>query len=386
MGCDFLAVEAEVVLTINIKKKLTAVSDYRNVTVQGQIKDLIYKGIKPKLFSIVSEELIEVHRSSYLGRRINRASQNDLSSSSYSQLHALGVAVNNFILPRHNPWVIEKIREICREIKDNQDEIAVISKSASELICSGLLVEVFHNLKPLVEAKKGKTPDLLIGDNKYVEVYCPQESQPEKEKIKELLEKQKSMVRTVISRPITGSNNLALAYPANKTIDKVLNHKWLNDQTVDGAENILWVDLMNGFQVSSLKVTPYESSNRSDQTYTGSFGIWHAFYGKKDVSTFAPERLTMKYINETSGFYKQKKEGIFRSRKSLSAALLLTTDGIVLLENPWALVPIEQSTKQSIRKIYRFRPEFSCFGSYKNIDENEIDSILSKIEWLYEKR
>lgn len=352
---------------------------------QEQITDLIHKGINPGLFSLISDESIEIHCSSYLGKRIHIATQNGLKSSSYSQLHALGVAVNDSILSKHRPWVIEQMRGICREIKDNQDEISVISKNAAELIASGLLAEVFGNLAPITEAKKQKTPDLSIGLNRYIEIYCPQDSQPEKEKVKAALENQAGMVRATISHPVTGSDGKALNYPANKTIDKVLNHKWSNDQTKPGAVNILWLDLMNGFEVSSLKVAPYESLNHAGHTYVGSFGIWHSFYGKKDQSRFAPDRFVLKYGDVSSGFYSQHKDGIFRSRVSLSAALVLTTDGVILLENPWASIPLDEITKRSISSIYKFRPERSYFGCFKLIDEHEVDSVLSKIEWLYGK-
>jgi len=349
---------------------------------QEKINDLIHRGIDPGLFSLISSESIEIHRSSYLGTRIHTASQNDLRSSSYAQLRALSVAVNDSILSKHRSWVIEQVCGICREIKNSQDEISVISKNAAELIASGLLAEVFDNIEPLAEAKKKKTPDLSIGLNRYVEIYCPQDSQPEKEKVKTTLDKQSGMVRIAISHPVTGSDGKALIYPANKTIDKVLNHKWQNDQTVEGAENILWLDLMNGFEVSSLKVAPYESLNHAGHTYFSSFGIWHSFYGKKDKCTFSPDRFVLKYGDGSSRFYSQHKDGIFRSRASLSAALVLTTDGVVLLENPWASNPVHENTKQSIRKIYQFRPEYSYFGCGKSIHEHEIDGVLSKIEWL----
>ena len=365
--------------------KLLAFHHMSRVIMQEQIKDLICKGINPRLFSFISDESIEIHRSSYLGKRIHIASQKDLKSSSYSQLHALGVAINDSIISKHRPWVVEQVCGICREITGNQDEISVISKNAAELIASGLLSEIFGDLEPLVEAKNKKTPDLSIGENSYIEVYCPQDSQPEKEKVKTALEGQSGMVRAAISHPITGSGGKALTYPANKIIDKVLNHKWSNDQTVQGAENILWLDLMNGFEVSSLKVAPYESLNHAGHTYIGSFGIWHSFYGEKDKSLFAPDRFVLKYGDAHSGFYCQHKDGIFRSRVSLSAALVLTTDGVVLLENPWASNPINESTKQSIRAIYKFRPEYSYFGGVKLIEENEIESVLSRIEWLYGK-
>lgn len=352
---------------------------------QKLISDLISIGISPKLFSLISDESIVIHPNSYLGAKILGTSQNGVGKSDYSQLQALGAAINDSLLSKHRAWVIAQLREMAREIKNNSDQISVISRNAAELIASGLLAEVFDDLKPLVECKKTKTPDLLIGLNKYVEIYCPQCSQPDKEKVESELKKQCGMVRMVFSYPVTGSDGKALIYPANKTIDRVLNHKWKNDQTKPDAVNILWLDLINGLEFSSAQVAPYQSLNHAEQTYIFSTGIWHAFYGEKSKSRFVSDRFVLKFGASHSKFYYQTRDGIFRSRNSLSAALLLTRDGIILFENPWASNPLDENTRKSIASIYKFRPDYSYFSGGKPLDANDIDGVLSQIEWLFEK-
>lgn len=52
----------------------------------------------------------------------------------------------------------------------------------SEIVAAGLLSEIFLDLEHIKEKRNVKTPDFKIEDKIFVEVYCPQKSQPELEK------------------------------------------------------------------------------------------------------------------------------------------------------------------------------------------------------------
>ncbi|MGP8322183.1 MAG: hypothetical protein ACT6FE_07700 [Methanosarcinaceae archaeon] len=343
-------------------------------------------GICSSIFRLALDMGLTIHPESYLGRHISTVAQNGILNSSYTKLLILDISLRKLIVSQNHDWAKLQFTHLTKKICSQIEQIEVNSKNAAEIIATGLIVDIFKDAKALKESIKCKTPDICIGSNKFLEVYCPQESQPELTKVEKSLSDQNDMVKIVLSHPITGSDGSALTYPANKTIARVLNHKWSNDQTIDNAENILWLDLINGFEVGSSKTSPFESVNHSEHTYVGSFGIWHAFYGQEEKSLFSPDRTVLKFIEVQRGFYKQHgKNGIFRDRKSLSAALLLTTDGIVLFENPWALVPLSLKTKVNIRKLFRFRPEYSYFGvGCESLSENCIEEVLLKIEWLYQ--
>lgn len=342
-----------------------------------QISILKQSGISNALFNLVSIKAISCE--SYFGNLINVASQNSTHCTSFSKLLFLDVAIKNLLSSDNcSAWMNDQFSKL-----SDKEEIEVKSVMA-ELTAAGILCEVFPIIQPVPVKKNEKTPDFLIEENIYVEVYCPQESQPERIKVDETLDKQLGMIRMATSHPITGSNRQALIYSANKTIDRVLNAKRAKDQTKEGAVNILWIDLLNGFEVSCLKTLPYESANKGDNTFVGSFGIWHAFYGKKDESIFAPDRTSLKFLEGRTDFYTQVEDGLFRNRKSLSAAILLVSDGIVLFENPWSNMPISIKTKRNITRGFRFRPEYSYFGVDNKLDDVEIEKILSKIKWIYD--
>ena len=345
---------------------------------ESKIGDLKQRGISNALFNLVSDKKLSCEN--YFGHLISVASQNSVNCTSFSKLLSLDVAIKNLLTSAScSTWMNAEFSKL-----SDEKEIKVKSVMA-ELTAAGVLCDVFPRIQPIPVRNSVKTSDFLIEENIYVEVYCPQESQPERTKLDEKLDKQVDMVQIAISHPITGSNELALRFSANKTIDRVLNAKRSNNQTKEGAENILWIDLLNGFEVSCLKTLPYESINKGDNTFVGSFGIWHAFYGKKDESIFSPDRTSLKFLAVKTDFYNQKEDGLFRARKTLSAAILLASDGIVLFENPWANIPLSIKTKRNIARVFRFRPEYSYFGVNNKLEDFEIEKILLKIEWIYDK-
>ena len=211
----------------------------------------------------------------------------------------------------HYDWINNKIKEI-----SGKPEIETNSIIA-ELTAFIILHEVFSETQPISVKRAEKTPDFSLGENIYVEVYCPQESQPERKKIDAALDRQSGNVRVTLSRPVTGSDGNALKYTANKAIDRILNAKRSNDQTQTGAANILWVDLVNGLSLYCIDTLPYRTTFKGDENYIGSFGVWHAFYGKKDVSKFAYERTSLQHIDKNTEFYIQQQEGLFRKRPTL---------------------------------------------------------------------
>lgn len=214
--------------------------------------------------------------------------------------------------------------------------------------------------------KNGTTPDFKVGDDLYVEVYCPDESHDERVRIQEELSKQTGIVRIVLSRPVTGSKPLAVKYATNQTIARLLGSKRAKDQTQAGAKNVLWVDVKHKLKLSVKKTLPIESLNHINhinQTYIGSFGIWHSFYGEVGKSVFPTERYDLKFDGDlNSHSYKQHQHtGLFRDRSTLSAAVVSCLDGNVLFLNPWCFKPLSDDDINRFIKLSQFRPEYSFF-------------------------
>ncbi|MCP4677782.1 MAG: hypothetical protein GY854_20140 [Deltaproteobacteria bacterium] len=343
------------------------------------IDDMKRKGKFLSLISMIESENIEIANKSYLGSSMNIASQNGVTCHAFVILQILDTAVDAFEVSDHRDWAVAKMKEMA------EDDCIKVRASSAELGAAGILKEVFDGLRPMQEKRKKKTPDFEIHRGVYAEVYCPQESQPEKQKVKREIEKQQGMVRIAFSHPLTGSNGMSLRYPANKMIDKVVNQKRDNEQTVEGARNLLWIDLLQSYRIPATKLRPTVSEKVDGNIYIKSFGIWNAFYGKEDDSILPREPMVLRYLTGASVYF-QRRNGIFRNNRNWSGALLLTKDGLVFFENPWAKTKVGENTMRRITKLFMFRPEFSFFDFPGNMVglENQIESELERMKWLYQ--
>ncbi|QUX97457.1 hypothetical protein C0J08_19545 [Marinomonas sp. CT5] len=340
------------------------------------------------LDTFLNENHISILADSYLGHMMSENNGKGVLADNYSNLLNISVAAETLInRGKHIPWLKNNLEELSR-LPYLKNTIHLNSKVAAEVIAGGLLSEVFNELEPLPEAKKSKTPDFKLFNSGYAEVYCPQTSEQNITAVREQQESQKGRdVVIAFSRPLTGQTQGAKSYPANKIIDRIINHKRENDQSKPESTNLLWLDLTHGFNVGCDDTQPLKTILHAGTAYTGNFGIWHAFYGKLNVSTFSPERTILKYSDFNSGFYKQQKEGLFRLRSQLHGAILLTKDGIIFFENPWTSTPLEESIKKKISQLHRFRANFSWFqhGS-QQLCHSTIDNELAKINWLYQNK
>lgn len=330
---------------------------------------------------ILTDFGIEINPQSYLFDILREIECNEISCSGRNKLLAIDKAIDGISGLSDSVWVKDALKEMCKTITSDKELYNVNSNSAAEMIAFGLLRKAFPHITR-VRTGKTKTSDFKIDDSLFAEVYCPQQAINEKNKIQAQYDAQKSAVKVAVSYPLTGSDGLALKYPTNKIIDRVLNIKRKTDQTVSGKANILWLDLMNGFNLESKKTMPIESINKADLTYFGCFGIWHSFYGEKDLCHFPSERSTLMFPCCTK-YYSQIEQGIFRIRPNLSAALILTIDGLVLFQNPWCSTPLSRHQLGAITSVFRFRPEFSFFDKPEDdYLKNQVASIINKINWM----
>lgn len=330
---------------------------------------------------------ISILADSYLGYMISKRANKGVLSENYSNLLNLSVAAESLInRNQHIPWLKESLEELSKS-PYIQNKIHLNSKVAAEVTAGGLLADVFNELEPLAVTKKSRTPDFKLFDTGYAEVYCPQTSEQNKTAIKEQLELQKDKdIKIAFSRPLTGQTRGAITFPANKVIDRILNQKRVHDQTQLESTNLLWLDLTHGFNVNCRDTQPLITTLYAGTTYTSSFGVWHAFYGKLNESIFPPDRTVLKYSNSRYGFYKQTKEGLFRLRTQLHGAIILTCDGIIFFENPWSPTPLDEDTKKKITRLHRFRSDFSWFQyGVQPLCQSTIEHELAKIDWLYQK-
>lgn len=327
----------------------------------------------------VGSSKIEINNESYLSICLQNALKQYPNYDDYRKIQYLDIALEKSH-PEFENWIFDKVKLISTE-----NTILAKSKGMAELISFGILKQSFPKIKPNKESKNHKSPDFEIDENLFLEVYCPQESQNEIERVEKSLREQEGIVRMEITYPLTGANPMARKFPANKIIDKVLNSKSTSDQTQRNSKNLLWLDLIQSFKTEITDTKAYKSLIHNELTYTGCFGIWHAFYGQKG-STLLPERSAITYKQFIDPYFQQK-DGLFRFRKSLSGAILVTLQGLIFFENPWTTDALSISDKKNLSELPFFRPEHSLFSLDNNMQflKDIIKNELNKIKWLFAK-
>lgn len=235
--------------------------------------------------------------------------------------------------------------------------------------------------------KVGKTPDFKVGDNLYVEVYCPNESDDHKKVVSSLAKKSNKHnsveLKTVITRPVTGNTELAKKYASNQSLTRIVSAKRANDQTVDDAYNILWLNLSNKLRLNITNVLPVKSVSIGNDNFLGANGIWHSFYGVKEKSVFAFEHHSLRFPCDSNHYLQKKHEGLFRERLTLSAAIVECTDGIVIYQNPWSDQKLDKQIVISLSRLYGFKPELSWLDVLNSSClSNLVDAELEKHDFL----
>lgn len=332
-------------------------------------------GINRALFQLIKDHGITVEPGSFLFPIVNTAAQNGTPSAAYSQLLMLDAACAEWVNRHLPPNLVLEI--LCTP----GVEPAIASSKLAEVVAGGLLGTVFPAMERIPEKKKEKTPDYRLGENIFAEVYCPQESTTETKKHSEWLRQSVGPIKIFISYPITGSSPRALQYSSNVTVDRAVNGKRDSNQFEAGNENLLWLDLLNGFGITSQDTKPYTSVHKGENTYVGSFGIWHSLYGQPG-SSFVSERTDLRFL-EPRNIYKQQREGLFRKRPEVSGALMLVADGILVFENPWTSTPLSEPSRKILKRLMRFKPDMSWLATPEHSLEDRVDAILAEMDWLY---
>lgn len=298
---------------------------------------------------------------------------------------ALAAAKN--VVGKHQGWFDDLLARIWT------DDASTTQGALAELEAFGLLGAVFPAVEPTPLARRSRTPDFRVPNSFNIEVYAPRESAPNREEVERILGQgpepdQPITVRVALSHPITGSNGDALMYPANKTIDRVLNAKRDGGQAVPGEVNILYLDLRREWGVRAFEASPSLTYEGQGMHYVGTFGVWHAFYGEAGRRTLLPDRASTYFLPFLESAYAQQQQGFFRERTQWSAAVLAVTDGVVLFENPWADVPVSESLLRDLLRLDRCRIERSWFRGGAPSDQlaQRVEYELNRMEWLMGRR
>lgn len=361
------------------------------------VRELQLKGVNKSLSTLLAAEIMPEMKG-YLGSLINQTI-NDTGATRSSGIAincskevltkldlALQTCVNNIT---SDDWLVRALDESLLDGKSEEDQKSLLA----EIEAFGFLSSVFGNgnVKQIKEGKK-KTPDFEILGGVYAEVYCPDLSKDHKDLVSTLNELDDSectegfKVKSVLTRPLTGNKPLAVKYASNQVVNRIISDKREKDQTYQDKQNILWLDLSYKTELLVQDCLPYRSINYCDQTYVGCTGVWHAFYGEKELSRFPKERFSLLFSTgvESETYSQRDYTGLFRERDTLSAAIISCKDGLVLFQNPWAdsNCKLTEKTLKNLIKLPMFRPELSWFTLDNTSLQQRIDQSIKDLNWL----
>lgn len=361
------------------------------------VRELQLKGINKSLSSLLAAE-ITPEMKGYLGSLFNQTI-NDTGATRNSGIAincskevltkldlALQTCVNN---TTRDDWLVKALNESLSDGNTEEDQKSLLA----EIEAFGFLTNVFGNgnVKQIKEGQT-KTPDFEILGGVYAEVYCPDLSKDHKDLVSTLNELDDSectegfKVQSVLTRPLIGNKPLAVKYASNQVVNRIISDKRSKDQTYQGKQNILWLDLSYKTELLVQDCLPYRSINHCEQTYVGCTGVWHAFYGEKELSRFPKERFSLCLSTgvESETYSQRDYTGLFRERDTLSSAIISCKDGLVLFQNPWA-ASSSQLTEKTLKDLISlpiFRPELSWFSIDGTSLKQRIDQSIKDLNWL----
>ncbi len=291
-------------------------------------------------------------------------------------------------------WIRSELRNLAEH--DATDEMRALAAEVE----AALRLSWIGPVARVAEAQRQATADFQLGALN-VEVYCPQEHVAERRVVEALLasEIQRATgpvkIAIVRSSPTTGSGrsvgkdglvvrdprNQARTFPANKLIDRILSDKKrAGAQLCAGELNLLWLDLKHGLGLTAIDCIPLRSAVAKGMCFVGSHGVWHAFYGRIGDPLFV-ERTVLDFPGPRHA-YPQQRHGWFREMPKASCAILSVLDGIILLSNPWAAVPLDAATTESLMTLSEVRPEFCWFDELAPTLVMRVEAERSRISSL----
>ena len=160
---------------------------------------------------------------------------------------------------------------------------------------------------------------------------------------------------------------------AENVAQKLAQKKEGARQAAGDLPSVLWVDLQSEWwAVQAHGVQPF--TKWRGELY--SYGIWHGFYGRKDVPIFEGH---VERHGGPFGVWRQRFDGLLIQRTEWSAAVISLPSITVLYESPWAENPIGPKLRESLMSVpdADFTASWAQWGSVplKQIIEAEWDRL-----------
>lgn len=282
----------------------------------------------------------------------------------------------------------------------NMENISDAAAAVAELRAFGSMLEAGMNPKPLpAGGKRGSTPDFEAdtdGDTVTIEVHAKHEDGAQTARRKAMLagedvpgvERSSTKIgdylfttRVSVWHP-GGAPNPMKPNDSVQTnlISKLCAVKGKERQRRDGVPAVLWLDL-NTFDPMSENLIDQTEPLESYPLGLVSGAIWHAFYGWKGAPIFEDwhqRTFTMQH------------DGRFRrggaTKSGLAAAIICFERGLVLYENPSALVPLPASFRHRCLRLPWFKIAPSVVDWVEGSAAGHISLAEAQIKALAEGR
>lgn len=223
---------------------------------------------------------------------------------------------------------------------------------------------------------KNATPDFNVtdryGNEFYIEVFAPRMKSEAHKMLRSFKESNVSLPNEnefpkcsiVTYRPWTEASKEHILCERCK---RVLGNKLKGSQAKTDGVNILWINFENGdLKLNKKDLFPHVSDVYKDIYYTGSFGIWQMFYGKKNTKFF-DERTWLKFYHRIHNSLSEE-DGVFRKGSKWTGVIFNLEKCQTFFQNPWSENKIKKETLESIVRMNSFDLE----SSWLDIEEDEL--------------
>lgn len=296
-------------------------------------------------------------------------------------------------------WFKQKWKE-AEERKDNCGKAVGVLGEYRALY---YLLSTREKIIPIPDTKKiqGKennsSPDFKLkikNKNIYFEVFTPRIKETALKEINNFLNKErksknnkKITVSTIGYNPVYDKcckNEDKYEYECSKVYTikrRILSNKAYAEQVCPNAVNILWIDLISPeWNYSKAATKPFIVINDKEETFIGTNGIWHAFYG--DCETKIIKNETSLKCSTKHDFVNQSFKGYFCDNHKWSGVILAFTDGIVFFENPLAEYPISKDQFKYLSRMKGFDFSLSWINIYNGYLINKIENTKKELEYM----
>lgn len=246
----------------------------------------------------------------------------------------------------------------------------------AEIRTAGALLRTEMTVTAL-EAGGAPRPDLSVsidGEMAVVETTCKSMNGPEadllQKKLSQPIKPSPTRVHITEHDVFPAGRPRANECTAENVAQKLAQKKEGARQADGDNPSILWIDLQNeSWSVPEHGLQPFIRWHGALYSY----GIWHGFYGRKDLPLFEGH---IERHGGPFGVFRQRFDGLLIQRPEWSAAVISLPSSTVLYENPWAKNRLGPRIRESLLLV----PDADVTASWAQWGSVPLQQVI-EAEW-----